>query len=98
MTGRVKVGARHHRDPCRHQRHGRLSRRHGHRWGGGAVPGATISKADVTVTEASGSRRTETYTVVLDTQPTHDVTITVTSDTAALKGAVSRIRLALEAT
>lgn len=28
----------------------------------------------------------------------HDVTITVTSDTAALKGAVSRIRLALEAT
>ncbi|MCY4331549.1 MAG: hypothetical protein OXC96_03405 [Cyanobacteria bacterium MAG CAR1_bin_15] len=52
----------------------------------------------MTVTEASGSRRTETYTVVLDTQPTHDVTITVTSDTAALKGAVSRIRLALEAT
>ncbi|MCY4056202.1 MAG: hypothetical protein OXF67_10195 [Cyanobacteria bacterium MAG CAR4_bin_6] len=69
MTGRVKGGARHHRDPCRHQRHGRLSRRHGHRWGGVAVPGATISKADVTVTEASGSGRTETYTVVLDTQP-----------------------------
>ena len=37
--------------------------------GGVAVPGATISKADVTVTEASGSGRTETYTVVLDTQP-----------------------------
>ena len=35
------------------------------------------------VTEASGAGRTDTYTVVLATQPTHSVTITPTSDTPA---------------
>ena len=35
------------------------------------------------VTEASGAGRTDTYTVVLATQPTHEVTITPTSDTPA---------------
>ena len=35
------------------------------------------------VTEASGAGRTDTYTVVLATRPTHEVTITPTSDTPA---------------
>ena len=35
------------------------------------------------VTEASGAGRTDTYTVVLATQPTHEVTITPTSATPA---------------
>ena len=40
-----------------------------------------ISPATVSVTEASGAGRTDTYTVVLATRPTHEVTITPTSDT-----------------
>ena len=40
-----------------------------------------ISPATVSVTEAAGAGRTDTYTVVLATRPTHEVTITPTSDT-----------------
>ena len=40
-----------------------------------------ISTATVSVTEASGAGRTNTYTVVLATRPTHGVTITPTSET-----------------
>ena len=40
-----------------------------------------ISPATVSVTEASGAGRTNTYTVVLATRPTHEVTITPTSET-----------------
>ena len=42
-----------------------------------------ISPATVSVTEASGAGRTDSYTVVLATRPTHEVTITPTSDTPA---------------
>ena len=46
-----------------------------------AAPGVTVNPTSVTVPEASG---TSTYTVVLDTQPTGDVTITpVSGDTMA---------------
>ena len=41
-------------------------------------PGVTLSKTSVTVTEASGDSNTDTYTVVLNTQPTGDVTIAIT--------------------
>ncbi len=41
--------------------------------------GVTLSTTSVTVTEATGSRRTATYSVVLDSQPTDAVTITPTS-------------------
>ncbi len=43
-----------------------------------SVAGVTLSKTSVTVTEAS-TGRTVTYTVVLDTQPTGEVTVTPTS-------------------
>ena len=44
----------------------------------------TINESDgVSVTEAAGTGRTDTYTVVLATQPTHSVTITPTSATPA---------------
>ncbi len=42
-----------------------------------------LSPATVSVTEASGAGRTDTYTVVLAARPTHNVTITPTSDTPA---------------
>ena len=42
-----------------------------------------ISTATVSVTEASGAGRTDTYTVMLATRPTHEVTITPTSATPA---------------
>ena len=42
-----------------------------------------LSPATVSVTEASGAGRTDTYTVVLATRPTHSVTITPTSETPA---------------
>ena len=45
------------------------------------TPGVTVTPTSVTVTEASGSEQTETYTVVLDSKPTHPVTIAVASDT-----------------
>ena len=46
--------------------------------------GVTINESDgVSVTEASGAGRTDTYTVVLATQPTHGVTITPTSSNTA---------------
>ena len=46
--------------------------------------GVTINESDgVSVSEASGAGRTDTYTVVLDTQPTHSVTITPTSSNTA---------------
>ncbi|MDE2759347.1 MAG: hypothetical protein OXH90_03490 [Paracoccaceae bacterium] len=38
--------------------------------------GVTVSKSEITLTEGTG---TDTYTVVLDSQPSHDVTITVTA-------------------
>ncbi len=41
-------------------------------------PGVTLSKTSVTVTEASGDSNTDTYTVVLNTQPTGTVTIAIT--------------------
>ena len=41
--------------------------------------GIVLSKSAVTVTEASGSGRTESYTVKLATQPTTAVTVAVTS-------------------
>ncbi len=44
-----------------------------------SVAGVTLSKSSVTVTEASGSGNTATYTLVLDVQPSGDVTITPTS-------------------
>ncbi len=40
-----------------------------------------LSTATVSVAEASGAGRTHTYTVVLATPPTHEVTITPTSET-----------------
>ena len=40
-----------------------------------------VESGGTSVTEASGAGRTDTYTVVLATQPTHSVTITPTSDT-----------------
>ena len=46
--------------------------------------GVTINESDgVSVSEASGAGNTDTYTVVLDTQPTHSVTITPTSSNTA---------------
>ena len=47
------------------------------------TPAVNISPATVSVTEASGAGRTDTYTVVLATQPTHSVTIIPTSETPA---------------
>ena len=47
------------------------------------APGVTLSAVSVSVTEASGPANTETYTVVLDSQPTHPVTVTATSGTPA---------------
>ena len=49
-----------------------------------SASGLSISKAAVTVTEAPGAGRTDTYTVALNTEPTHDVTVTVTSGDAAV--------------
>ncbi len=40
----------------------------------------TINESGVSVTEAAGEGRTDTYTVVLDNKPTAEVTITVESD------------------
>ena len=47
--------------------------------------GVTIKQSDgaTSVTEAPGEGRTDTYTLVLDTRPTGDVTITITSDRTA---------------
>ena len=42
--------------------------------------GVTVSQSMVTVTEEDGSGRTATYTLVLNTQPTAEVTITPASD------------------
>ena len=42
--------------------------------------GVTVSTSAVTVTEAPGSARTATYTVVLDSEPTGTVTVTPSSD------------------
>ena len=44
-----------------------------------ATAGVTLSSRSVSVSAAPGAGRTDTYTVVLDSQPTHNVTITVTS-------------------
>ena len=53
--------------------------------GAQATQGVTVSPSAVSVTEASGSARTATYAVVLDKQPTGDVTVDVESgDTAAV--------------
>ena len=55
----------------------------------GAYPacgaGVTINQSDdaASVTEAPGEGRTDRYTMVLDTRPTGDVTITITSDKTA---------------
>ncbi len=48
------------------------------------TPGVTVAEsgtpvADTEVTEASGDGNTDTYTLVLNTEPTHDVTVTVTA-------------------
>ena len=47
--------------------------------------GVTIKQSDgaTSVTEVPGEGRTDTYTLVLDTRPTGDVTITITSDRTA---------------
>ena len=47
--------------------------------------GVTIKQSDgaTSVTEAHGEGRTDTYTLVLDTRPTGDVTIMITSDRTA---------------
>ncbi len=44
----------------------------------------TESSGSTSVTEASGGPNSDTYTVVLDTQPTHDVTVTVTAGAGVL--------------
>ncbi|WP_419924442.1 Calx-beta domain-containing protein [Candidatus Poriferisocius sp.] len=48
--------------------------------------GVTISESSgsTSVTEASGGPNSDTYTVVLDTQPTHEVTVTVTAGAGVL--------------
>ena len=43
-------------------------------------PGVTVSQTSLTTTEAAGAGRTATFTVVLDTQPTANVTIDLSSD------------------
>ncbi len=50
------------------------------------TPGVTITQTDTdtAVTEASGETNTDTYTVVLDTEPTHDVTVKVTAPSGLL--------------
>ena len=55
------------------------------------TPGVTISETGVTVTEASGSGRTARYTVVLNTQPTGNVTVTPASG----DGSVATVSAAL---
>ncbi|MYK85526.1 MAG: hypothetical protein F4025_03735, partial [Synechococcus sp. SB0669_bin_7] len=49
------------------------------------TPGVTIRETDksTTVSEAAGAGNTDTYTVVLDSRPTHSVSITVTSEETA---------------
>ena len=54
--------------------------------------GVTVSVTQLTVTEASGTGRTATYTVKLNTQPTGDVTITPSSSqesAATVSGALT---------
>ncbi len=54
--------------------------------------GVTVSESRVTTTEASGARRTATFTVVLDTPPSVDVSIAVTSSDPS-EGMVDKSRL-----
>ena len=48
--------------------------------------GVTLTQSDgsTSVTEAAGGSNTDTYTVVLDSEPTHDVTVTVNAETGLL--------------
>ena len=46
--------------------------------------GVSISETDLTVTEAAGDTHTGTYTVVLDSQPSGNVTVNIASGTAGV--------------